>query len=257
MDGHNIVHLHLYQGSETGDLGTWRTWAKEHADQNVFLSEGKGNGWGTFRLVDAPLAAMARYRNIDYDHFINLSGQCYPIHSQEEVRRRLEGGRSYLEVDPLPNEYWRNGGMDRINRFVVNFAGRKVFLPRLHDLPGGLRPYGGSAWFCLAKRHVDLILSYIERYPEVVRFFRHGDIPDETFFHTLLMNLVPESEVVRNNLRYYDWTKPVAHLPAILTVDNLDKMMASGKLFARKFDPAVDARVLDLIDRQLRSLEGP
>jgi hypothetical protein len=60
------------------------------------------------------------------------------------------------------------------------------------------------------------------------------------------MNSALRDTVVDDNLRYVDWFKEPG--PAVLTVDDLDSMLASGKLFARKFDTTVDAAVLDRLD---------
>jgi hypothetical protein len=57
-------------------------------------------------------------------------------------------------------------------------------------------------------------------------------------------------ETVENeNLRYIDWSREPA--PAVLGRSDLDAMLASGKLFARKFDASVDPDVLDLLDAHI------
>ena len=85
--------------------------------------------------------------------------------------------------------------------------------------------------------------------PQVVRFFRHVFVPDEIFFQTILMNSPLHDEIENDNLRYVEWSREPA--PAVLGVDDLDAMLSSGKLFARKFDPTVDDAVLAELDRRL------
>jgi hypothetical protein len=48
--------------------------------------------------------------------------------------------------------------------------------------------------------------------------------------------------------RYILWRSPDKLHPDVLTVEDFDLMVGSGKHFARKFDSGVDARVLDMLD---------
>jgi len=82
-----------------------------------------------------------------------------------------------------------------------------------------------------------------------VRFFRHVLIPDELFFQTIVMNSRFRDDVVNDTLHYVDWDADPG--PAILTVADVDRIETSGKLFARKFDVAVDSEVLDLLDEHI------
>ena len=50
-------------------------------------------------------------------------------------------------------------------------------------------------------------------------------------------------------LHYVDWSAGSAH-PAVLGVADLPKLRAPDKLFARKFDAAVDSDVLDHLDEE-------
>jgi hypothetical protein len=43
-----------------------------------------------------------------------------------------------------------------------------------------------------------------------------------------------------------DWARSPA--PAVLGVQDLPSLLASNALIARKFDPTVDSKVLDLLD---------
>jgi hypothetical protein len=98
---------------------------------------------------------------------------------------------------------------------------------------------------------------YVKRFcrenPDFVTFFRRVRVPDEIFFQTLVMNS-PFRDRITDPLRYIAWDGDSDN-PRILTMADLDALMASSSLFARKFDPAVDAEVLDRIDRVLEAVE--
>ena len=115
-------------------------------------------------------------------------------------------------------------------------------------LPYNLEPYGGDTWFCLAKKHVDYILEFLDDKPDLCAFFKHAFAPDEMFFQTIIMNSPLKDTLVNDNLRYIDWSRKGASSPAILTVDNADNLLNSAKFFARKFDIEMDEEILDLID---------
>jgi hypothetical protein len=124
-----------------------------------------------------------------------------------------------------------------------------VALPLRRRIPGGLAPYGGGAYWCFARPLVDYVQRFVTTSRDYVRFFEHVLIPDELFFQTLIMNSPLRDSIVNDNLRYLDWSREPA--PAVLGVGDLDRMLRSDKLFARKFDETVDRDVLDRLDEAI------
>jgi hypothetical protein len=90
----------------------------------------------------------------------------------------------------------------------------------------------------------------------VIDLFRRASSPDESFFQTVLVNSPLRDRLVNDDLRYVDWSEGGAS-PRVLTSYDLDRMLASHALFARKFDPAVDAEVLDVLDIQIQAGDNP
>lgn len=90
--------------------------------------------------------------------------------------------------------------------------------------------------------------------PNFVNFFKYVDVPDEIFFQTIVMNSPYAQCVVNDNMRYIDWKDWDAGSPAVLGREDLGKLAASPKLFARKFDESVDPEVLELIDEKILSV---
>ncbi len=215
------------------------------------------NGWGSFKLVQATLDAMEHFRDMPYDYFINLSGQCYPLRPIEQIKQRLavSNGSSFMEYEPFPRERWadENGGYRRVQKiFFRPFKHASIWsVPRIRTIPLGMRPYGGSQWFCLHKRHVELVLSFLEEHPEVVSFYKRSLIPDEMFFQTILMNSEVRDEIVNDSKRFTDWSKKCTPLPAVLLTEDVPRLERSNKFFARKFDPLIDSKVLDILDTRL------
>jgi hypothetical protein len=204
---------------------------------------------------------MEHFRETKYDYFVNLSGQCYPLRPIEEIKKRLEAakGKALMEYEPFPRPRWvdERGGFRRVDRYWFKpFRSMKMSsLPRVTGVPMGMRPYGGSQWFCLPKGHVEHILSFLEEHPEVARFYKHSLIPDEMFFQTIIMNSELRDHVINDNKRFIDWDKKCVPTPAILVSEDLPRLEQSGMYFARKFDAKIDSKVLDLLD--LRLLKRP
>jgi hypothetical protein len=77
------------------------------------------------------------------------------------------------------------------------------------------------------------------------------DIPDEIFFHTIILNSSFASNVVNDDLRCIDISE--GRGPRIWRKSDLEILAQSKGLFARKFDTSVDREILDLIELKLLS----
>ena len=156
-----------------------------------------------------------------------------------------------MAYDRLP------GGLADGMQRITQWHSRRVGVPRGWHLrvpmrrrfPLGLVPYGGSSYWWLSREAADYVHRFVAEHPGYVRFFKHVDIPDESIFHTILMNSPLRDSVVNDELRHLDWTREVK--PAIFGAGDLELLRRSPKLVARKFDRRVDERILDLIDSEL------
>jgi hypothetical protein len=209
--------------------------------------------WGDFGHVRASLKGIRElaHRADEPDYVILLSGQDYPIKSNTFIRDFLERaeGRSFFLHFPLPTENWSRGGLDRFRDWHIRYRGLHLRLPLRRRLPDGLRPWGGSAYWIVSRSALRTIVDFLEANPGYERFFKHVDIPDELFFQTILLNGPEAERCVDFRLHYTEWSRDPA--PAILVEDDFPHLLDSSCLFARKFDAAIDAEILDLIDERL------
>jgi hypothetical protein len=107
--------------------------------------------------------------------------------------------------------------------------------------------YGGSFLCTLSARCVNYLRTFARDNPDAVAFFRTTLGPEEIFFQTVLVNsgqfrLVPDSK------RYVDFSKSRNNHCKFLGVADLKAMRASDAHWARKFDPARDAEVLEILN---------
>ena len=209
--------------------------------------------WGGFGHVRASLKGLSEAieGDVPFDYLVLLTGQDYPLRSPTEIEDYLgnAGGLSFMNHWPLPHAPWgKRGGLERLEDWhLVTFFRAHVALPLRRSLPGDLVPYGGGAYWCFSRQLTEYVNDFVTRNPGYVHFFQHALIPDEHFFHTIVLNSPLRETVVNDNLRFIDWSEVPG--PTVLRMEHLPQLLDSGKLFARKFDAGVDAQILDALDR--------
>ncbi|WP_102225536.1 DUF5928 domain-containing protein [Acidimangrovimonas sediminis] len=208
-------------------------------------------GWGEWSLVQATLNAVESAVEAfpRATHFYMLSGDCMVIKSAEYAHDFLDREDvDYIESYDFFTSDWIKTGMkeDRlIYRHLLNErkhkwlfykvleAQRKLGLKRA--IPADIEVQIGSQWWCLRRRTVEWILSFLRDRPDVVRFFRTTWIPDETFFQTLVRHLVPEPEIRSRTLTFLLFTD--YGMPVTFYNDHFDLLLSQDYLFARKVSP--------------------
>jgi hypothetical protein len=213
--------------------------------------------YGSFGQVDANLSAMRDYEDCDYDYFVDLTGDSYPLKPPEVIKKELgEKNCALMEFFKLPYEGWYHGGLHRINNRFYFMPRRKypyvwtLSFPRFRKgLPCGLKPYGGRGNLCLQKRHADYILEFAEKNPSVMKFFKRVWGPDEIFYQTILLNSPFRSSIINQSTMYSDYSEGTSHAKNLTRFD-LEALKKSGKFFARKFN--TDEGILDIIDQELK-----
>lgn len=128
----------------------------------------------------------------------------------------------------------------------------------------GAEVYCGSAWWILPDIAIEYIYKQYKARTKLVRLALQAITPEEAFFQIMVMQSpvskmidVITKEMVDPNCKtwsyFYDEDKPRAYHPYIFTVKQFDKLMASDKWIARKFDTTVDSEILNMIDRRCKN----
>jgi hypothetical protein len=250
---------------------------------NIVFLHRRNFKYATFDHVQVTLDGM-RYvvdANLDFTHFVVLTGQCYPIKPVVRMRRWFDerAAASIAGATAFPHPTWPDGGYNRVNVRVYQYRADSlpgfvrralpqragwIALPKpsliRHRLGGRAETtiprdvgelYGGSSYIAVARAHVRFVLENAQPYE---KFFRRSYIPDELFFQTMLMNSPFANEVVDEPLHLVDFTTLGGMHPRVMTSEDLELMAESPALFVRKVDSSVDPRVLDRIDRELLEL---
>ncbi len=222
---------------------------------NVRLLPRRGVHWAAFSQVEATLEGVRALLDWpeELEYGVLLTAQDYPLRPPSLIEARLEeaDGRSFLTYRPSEGRFLR-----RLTRrhWHGSVLGRRVRLPNRfipltvrRSLPTGIEPFHGSAHWCLSRECLEYVVS---RDPETIEFFRWSSSPDESFFQSILLSSALAATIVNDDLRYVDWSEGGSS-PRVLTSYDLDRLLASHCLFARKFDPRVDAGVIDALDASI------
>lgn len=231
--------------------------------ERVILVPGRVDvGWGAYSIVEATLRGFQSVVNsgIDFGYVNLLSGADYPLQSPLEIHDFFDrnAGNNFMEYYSVHSEWTE--AIPRLTEYHLtnyNFPGKYLvqkWMNRLlpvRKMPAGLEPVGRSQWMSLTLDAVRYILDYLDGHPAVTKFFKLTWAPDEIIFQTILYNSPFRSSLVNDNLRYIDWSKGQAS-PKVLIEEDLERMWASGKLFARKFDLARFPAVIAELDRKIQ-----
>ncbi|SDD80816.1 Core-2/I-Branching enzyme [Dyadobacter soli] len=220
-------------------------------------------GWGAYSIVEATLRGFKAVvdSGIDFGYVNLLSGADYPLQSPPEIHDYFvrNAGKNFMEYYSVHNEWTE--AIPRLTEYHLtnyNFPCKYLVQKWLNKLlpartmPAGLEPVGRSQWMSLTLDAVRYMLDYLDGHPGVTKFFKLTWAPDEIIFQTILYNSPFRSSLVNDNLRYIDWSKGQAS-PKVLTEEDLDRVLASGKLFARKFDLARFPAVIAKLDRKIQN----
>lgn len=256
---------------------------------NVFFLSKKNriaSTWGSPGLVKATLQAM---RDIIKDnrsgYVILLSGQCYPIKSNQNIAEFLEkhNGCNFIEGFELPDYRWPNSSirMQFYTFFLSSEKGDFITTPSFFDLsvqkilsvgtikkylkiflnaplktkvlfskrrfPKELKPYGGMQWWALPIETIKFIIKYVDENPAYSKYHAFTLFSDEIFFQTLVHNYCTK---VKNSIMFSSWSGiDVSSSPTTITTDHFEELKQRKEIFARKFDFEKDQKVLDMIDQ--------
>lgn len=220
--------------------------------------------WGAYSIVEATINGFQEIINsgIDYQYINLLSGADYPLQTPETIHRFLEShnGQAFMSYLRFDDEWPKS--LPRIHeyhftnytfpaRYTIQKAVNRILPKRV--LPDGLVAVGRSQWFTVPAECIKYILNYWQANAQLRRFIRFTWGPDEFIFQTILYNSVYRDCMVNDNLRYINWAEGAAS-PMVLTLADKDALLASNKLFARKFDMQNHPQIMDVIDQKLTSV---
>ena len=240
--------------------------------------------WGDFSIVQATIRLMEAASK-EQGFFILMSGQDYPIQSQEYINDFLERNKEFdfIEIEPLEEKWKPKMVKDKLEHYHIlhseerghsncyaPFAHCSVFQKLrtlMHLLKGRLsmknfkllcslpkriapfeRQYAGSQFWAFSERTFYAVLNYIREHKAALEgYYKYTSSPDEIYFHSVLMNLVAKDSTIKlkDPITYVNYFRK----NNVFITEDFDKLTsAKGKLFARKFDTDIDIEILNKLD---------
>ena len=252
--------------------------------------QGRRGYWSLLEPYFTAVELLAQ-RGVDYDWLVYLSGADYPLQPLAKTEAELaasecDGYLTYIPIDQPFEDGRRKQGkvrygyeyrdvpralpllraLRKLNGVQTWFQVHLTYGPRFgrrrREVPAlrGRTVYRGSQWTTLRRIAVDRVLAAYRGEPELVRYFEGTVCPDEAFVQTVLLggNGSGGERGGENGLRLCnDHRRCVAPIvgksghPSVWRLEDGPALAASGCHFGRKFDPEVDAALLDYLDERL------
>ena len=217
--------------------------------------------WGGYTLVEAILNGLDEIEKTGrtYQFIKLLSGQDYPIKTTAAIRQFMENnvGKEFLYYQHFRTE-WPDalGRVEKYHFTDFSFRGRHQiervinFLTPKRKLPEPLELYGKETFWLLSSEVAFYAKDFIMSRPKLQRFMKYTWGCDEFIFHSVILNSKYKDRVVNQNTHYVNWPWPGADRPNFFKADDLDRLLGSDCLFARKFNLVIDSRIFDLLDEK-------
>lgn len=243
-----------------------------------FVEERIDNYWGGYNSIIATMRTIQLALSIDdYDRFVLLQGQDYPLYSPKEIHAFFEihvdmefckaknistsankkdymkcCGLWLMDMQPtFPLKYIRS----LLHRF--NTIGIKYRLPVFKKKEETWDIYHGWAQFALTRECIKYILNVYKNNLQYNKYMKYRFPPDEIYIHTIIHNSpfkdnVPKDVIVSRsgeetllNLTYFEY--PV-YVTVFTDKDDYYWLKNTGCLFVRKVNSTSSA-LLNEIDK--------
>jgi hypothetical protein len=245
-ENHYLIHIDKKTDIQTRkNIQTFLTGHK-----NTHLLESSNVTWGGYSMIQAELDGMKHLLGLNqtWDFFINLSGQDYPLKSQNIIRNFLTKNRQSNYIKVINQAKERPETMNRIeHHFTETSIGFQETKTKRKYLQNTV-PYIGGQWMILTRSCCEFICNSGES-KKFEEFYKNTLIADESFFQTVLMNTSFKEKIINNDKRAIVWIPDgnIKLRPKTFTQQDLDFLQTGDNLFARKFDDQVDPYIINMI----------
>jgi hypothetical protein len=227
--------------------------------RNVHLLPAERITWGGWSVVEMNVRAIQRLCSSQehWTHFVNLSGQDYPLRPVSEFREflRCNQGMNFVQSMPIATQPFHIRRRLRWYCFESNAGLRRIALPNLRAMFAPIEWYGGL-WCILSREFCEWMMKNDEEVDRLRRALRYTKIPDEFFFQSLINRSAFARSLDHDPRRFIRFEDGSPH-PRTLTYQDLDDLLASSDFFARKFDERVDSQVLKAIAHRIAPHRQP
>ena len=264
-DERNHLYLHIDKKAKDFDFDHFATTCEQA--QVTFVPRVKVS-WGDYSQVESVFSLLRHATPGRHRYYHLLSGADMPLKSQDHIHdffrehdgtefvgfapwfepewvrfvhpgtRYLRAGRAWVRrvawgAERRSARWQRRAGYDRTTQFPVTF--RK-----------------GSDWYSITH---ELAVHLLSQEHTLRRMLRWAFIPTEFYVQTIVWNsefrhrIHDDGDQFASSVRYIDWSElsEGEFSPHVFRTADFPRLVESERLFARKFDAAVDRAVIDMI----------
>ena len=189
-----------------------------------------------------------------WTHYINLSGQDFPLKSQNFIREFLAAHPDQQFIRAVDQKDKRPDTMSRVSHYFIEAFGKMHETGIARKFLVGATPFIGTQWKAVTRSFCEAV-CHDPKIRKFKRFYRNSFIADEGFFQTVLMNGAQRQELLDDDLRMIDWVPDgdIKLRPRNFGVKDIAQLTNSPDLFARKFDAFEDTAILGLLETHLKT----
>lgn len=266
-DKRNDIYLHIDKKSKLFNVQEINNIVK---NSNLYFTKRIDVRWGDFSQIECEYLLLKESKNKNYEYYHFISGVDLPLKTQDEIHDFFQknNGKEIVqlttdEIINKRNAYYRISRFHffqkiaksnrRLERTFYN-AFQNVFMPiqsilkvdRIKKLD--IKVGYGANWVSITNDFANYVLK---QETWVRKVFKYSLCADELFIQTLLVNSKFKENVYKepsNNfngdacMRYIDWKRGN---PYVFKEEDLERLLKSRMLFARKFDVETNKKIID------------
>jgi hypothetical protein len=191
-------------------------------------------------------------KNPENYFFHYITGQDLPVKPIDYFINELDTTKDYIQTVPYPVAHLPEGAMDWYDYYLffdwldsrkylkyiklIKIFQKKIGFKRRFDQYFKQKYYGSTYW-SLTRNTLQYVIDYTKNKPGFLRRLKYTFAAEEIYFSTIVLNSPYVKNVVNNNLRFMKWeANGKTGSPKVLDEFDWQEILASGKLFARKFE---------------------
>lgn len=258
-DKRNDIYIHIDKKS---DINLFNDVKVKYS--NIYFTNRIDVQWGSYSQIKTELTllyAAASHRK--YVRYHLLSGVDLPLKTQNEIHKFFDiyNSKEFVGYAPprsikdisFKTEFIHIG----IRNYRSNSVVKKIFSHVVHDdfinlqklihyrIKHDIEIKKGANWFSITNELAQFILQNEDL---IKKTFRYGLCIDEMFVQTLLWNspfkdrIYSTKDEFEGCMRLIDWNRGD---PWIWKDEDLETLIKSNRMFARKFSSKVDRKIID------------
>jgi hypothetical protein len=256
------------------DAAEFKKCIPEH--KNIIILDDKYRirvNWGGFSIVEAMLNLLDVSLNSGerFARFCFLSGSDFPIKTLNHIKACFDSEKEFMRVDrrldaSCNNSHYKNVCYLHFYDMPLQKITRRI--PRIpRKTYDKIKLYHGCTWWSLTEECIKYIMKFIQRNNDYTAFHKYTLCPDEIFFHSIVKsspfaaNITHDYEKANDlnsyfdlnehGCHYIDWNAKGVTLPKVLNESDINNLLRSETLFARKFRENDSCNLIQLLEKAI------